>query len=295
MDGVPLALRHGRAFTFRDANPYYDTSYSVNSANFGRYGDAITREPIPYIEERFRAVGRLWARVLAGGSTGGWEALALQVFHPGLFGGAWAWCPDAVDFRYHQIVNIYDDANAYWIDRGWVRAERPGHRRPDGNVQYTMRQENHFEQAVGSRSRPAGQWAVWEAVYGPVAADGYPRPIWDPLTGVTDHDVAAYWREHYDLTAYLRRGGRTVGPELVGEIHVATADMDSYYLNNATYLLEEFLASTTEPRAGASFEYGRRRPHGRTGASPARPGEEPSYAEFVRIAAEHMEARRPRR
>lgn len=33
--------------TFRDANMYYDTSYSVNSENLGPWGDAIQQELIP--------------------------------------------------------------------------------------------------------------------------------------------------------------------------------------------------------------------------------------------------------
>jgi hypothetical protein len=56
------------------ANPYYDDSYAVNSANLGPYGDAITYELIPYIEKQFRGIGQGWARFLYGGSTGGWEA-----------------------------------------------------------------------------------------------------------------------------------------------------------------------------------------------------------------------------
>ena len=40
------------------ANPYYDDSYAVNSANLGPYGDAITYELIPEIEKRFRAIGK---------------------------------------------------------------------------------------------------------------------------------------------------------------------------------------------------------------------------------------------
>jgi hypothetical protein len=40
------------------ANPYYDDSYAVNSANLGPYGDAITYELIPEIEKRFRGIGR---------------------------------------------------------------------------------------------------------------------------------------------------------------------------------------------------------------------------------------------
>ena len=42
--------------------PYYDDSYAVNSANQGPYGDAITHELIPYIEEQFRGIGEGWAR-----------------------------------------------------------------------------------------------------------------------------------------------------------------------------------------------------------------------------------------
>jgi hypothetical protein len=52
-------------------NPYYDDSYAVNSANLGPYGDAITYELIPKIEEEFRGIGQGWARFLYGGSTGG--------------------------------------------------------------------------------------------------------------------------------------------------------------------------------------------------------------------------------
>ena len=39
------------------ANPYYDDSYAVNSANLGPYGDAITYELIPYIEKKYRCLG----------------------------------------------------------------------------------------------------------------------------------------------------------------------------------------------------------------------------------------------
>jgi len=44
------------------ANPYYDDSYAVNSANLGPYGDAIETELIPAIEKQFRGIGQGWAR-----------------------------------------------------------------------------------------------------------------------------------------------------------------------------------------------------------------------------------------
>jgi hypothetical protein len=57
--------------TIQHANPYYDDSYAVNSANLGPYGDAITHELIPHLERTYRGLGQGWARALYGGSTGG--------------------------------------------------------------------------------------------------------------------------------------------------------------------------------------------------------------------------------
>jgi len=279
--------------TFRDANPIYDTSYEINSANMGPSGDATVRELVPYIEERFRGVGESWARVLAGGSTGGWEALALQVFYPDDFGGTWGWCPDPVDFNYYQIVNVYEDDNAYYADRGWMKVERPNQRRTDGNIVSTVRQENLFELAAGPNSRAGGQWDIWEALFSPVGADGYPKPIWDKQTGAIDHEVAEYWREHYDITDYLKRNWGTLGPSLTGKINVAVGDMDSFYLNEGVYLLQEFLDSTEDPPANATFEYGWRKPHCWIGESPNNPGQSMSQVEWVEIAAEQMWSNMP--
>src|SRR5688572_13786084 len=120
--------------TLQHPSPYYDDSYGVNSENNGPYGEAIMQELLPAIETRFRVIRQPWARMLSGGSTGGWIALAHQVFYPTFYGGAFASCPDAVDFNYHQIVNIYKDPNAYFIDHGWMKVDRPTQRRPDGNI-----------------------------------------------------------------------------------------------------------------------------------------------------------------
>ncbi|MCH7823734.1 MAG: enterochelin esterase-like enzyme [Acidobacteria bacterium] len=281
------------AVSIRDANPYYDTSYSVNSANVGPYGDAIHNELIPYLEEKFRMIPETWARVLSGGSTGGWEALAMQIFYPDVYGGTWGWCPDPVDFNYYQIVNVYEDTNAYFTEYDWVKVERPNSRRPDGNVRSTVRMENLYELAVGPDSRSGGQWAIWEAVYGPVGDNGYPARIWDPLTGEVNPEVAHYWLENFDLHDYLRKNWSSIGESLRGKIHVATGEMDTYYLEEAVYLLEEFLTTVDDPPAEASFEYGRRKPHCWIGYSPEREGEDLSNVEFLRIVADHLRANQP--
>ena len=277
--------------SMRDANPFYDTGHSVNSANVGPYGDALVKELIPFLEEQFRIIPEEWARVLAGGSTGGWEALAVQIFNPDFFGGAWGWCPDPVDFHYYQIINVYEDENAYETGTEWVRVERPNHRRVDGNVTSTIRQEMYYELAVGPDGRSGGQWAIWEALFSPVGPDGYAAPVWDRVTGEIDHQVAEYWRENWDLTHQLVTNWTTLGPKLTGKLHLTMGDMDSYYLNNAVELMEEALMGLSDPEPDVSFEYGRKEPHCWIGSSPWRPGEEINNAEFVRVVDEYLRDR----
>jgi hypothetical protein len=243
------------------ANPYYDDSYAVNSANLGPYGDAITYELIPYIEERFRGIGEGWARFLYGGSTGGWEAMAVQVFYPDEYNGAFVGCPDPIDFRSYTLVNIYEDDNAYYRDGEFRRMEIPGHRDWLGQVDRTVRDYNHLELVLGSKSRSGDQYDIWEAVYSPMGDDGYPKRIWDKYTGEIDHEVAEYWKENYDLRYIMERDWATLGPKLEGKLHIYVGDMDNYYLNNAVYLTEEFLESTTNPYYNGVVDYGDRAEH----------------------------------
>ncbi len=243
------------------ANPYYDDSYAVNSANLGPYGDAIVKELIPFIEKKFRGLGTGWARFMYGGSTGGWEALAAQVFYPDEFNGCYAACPDPIDFRAYTVVNIYDHKNAYYADAVWKKTPRPGQRNYLGELSTTLQQANHRELALATKGRSGDQWDIWQAVYGPVGPDGYPKPIWDKKTGVIDPAVAAYWKENYDLGYILQRDWKTLGPKLQGKINIYVGDMDNYYLNNAVYLVEAFLESTKDPYYAGEVKYGDRAEH----------------------------------
>ena len=249
--------------------PYYDDSYAVNSANTGPYGDAIQYELIPELERRFRGIGKGWARATYGGSTGGWEALAAQVYYPDEYNGAWVACPDPVDFRAYTVVDLYRDANAYFLDSRWKRTPRPGHRDWLGHVQATLEEANRKELALGTRGRSGEQWDVWQATFSPAGPDGYPAPIWNKLSGAIDPAVARYWRDNYDLSYRLRRDWAALGPRLRGKLQVHVGDMDNYYLNDAVYLLEDFL-KRADPPADAVVTYGDRAEHCWNG-DPARP------------------------
>lgn len=241
--------------------PFYDDSYAVNSVNVGPYGDAIMYELIPEIERRFRGIGAGWARLTYGGSTGGWEALAVQVFYPELFNGCYAACPDPVDFRAYMSVNIYDDKNAYYREGPFDKILRPSRRDYLGHISSTIKSSSQMESALGNYHRSGGQFDIWEAVYGPLGPEGYPAPLWDRQTGVIDHQVAEYWRENYDLAYILKRDWATLGPKLQGKIHVYCGDMDNYYLNNGVYLLEEILNSLDNPPYDGQVDYGDRAEH----------------------------------
>ena len=249
------------AIEIQHPTPYYDDSYAVNSEAQGPYGDAITYELIPYIEEQFRGIGEGWARYVYGGSTGGWEALAVQVKYPTEYGMCFAACPDPIDFRAYCLVNIYEDENAYYQEGPFRKTLVAGHRDYLGNVDASLRDMNYRELVLGSKGRSGQQWDIWEATYSPINEEGYPKRIWDRKSGVIDKEVAAYWKEHFDLAYILKRDWGKHGKDWEHKIHLYCGDMDNYYLNNAVYLAEEILKETNAPHYNGVVDYGDRAEH----------------------------------
>ena len=235
------------------AGPLGDPN-QVDSDNHGPYGASLTQELIPHVERQFRGLGDGHSRFLDGCSTGGWVSLALQVFYPEFFNGAWSSSPDPVDFRKLELINIYADRNAFLNARGF---ERPAQRTLDGDVTFTVRHECQMENVLGpgdSYTRSGGQWGSWAATFGPRGADGLPVPLWDPRTGVIDRRVVEHWKR-YDLRRVLESNWPALGPKLRGKLHIHAGDADDYFLNNAVHLLDAFLRKA-DPPADATIVYG---------------------------------------
>ena len=282
-DGFPRMI----AISLEQQTPYFPDSYSVNSANNGPYGDAIVEEVIPALERQFRIIGKPYARLLEGASTSGWQTLAMMLQHPDFFGGGWVLQPDPIDFRRYQLVNIYEDTNAFVIPNGqFSTTVRPFRRTTEGQVVWTLRELSLFEEVLGTRGRSSYQLGAWEAVYGPVGAEGYPMPLWNKLTGTIDRAVATYMRENgYDLRDYAQRNWSTIGPKLVGKLHFFAGDMDDFYLNLAVYRFEDFLKGTTNPHYEGQFTYGR--------PMKGHSWHAWTWAEMVRQMAAHMKRNAP--
>jgi hypothetical protein len=284
------------AIEIEHANPYYDDSYAVNSANLGPYGDAIMNELVPEIEKRFRGIGEGWSRFTYGGSTGGWEALAVQVFYPDAFNGCYAACPDPVDFHHFTTIDIYNNKNAYYIDDSYKRTPRPAYRDSLGHVSATIQETNQRELALGTRTRSGDQFDIWEAVYSPMGADGYPKRIFDKYTGAIDSSVAAYWRDHYDLAHIIQRDWAQLGEKLKGKIHIYVGEMDSYYLNDAVYSAEDMLKKLSNPGCDCQIDYGHRAEHCWNGdhAHPNYISRLRYHQMYIRKWAEEVKTRAPR-
>jgi S-formylglutathione hydrolase FrmB len=246
------------------AGPYGDP-YQVNSANNGPYGDAITQELIPHVEKTYRGIGRPHARVLSGASTGGWVSLALQIFYPDFFNGAWSHAPDPVDFRAYELINIYQDENAYVNRHGF---ERPAMRERSGETIYTLRHETQIENVLGrgdSWTTSGKDWCAWNATFGPRGEDGRPKALWDPKTGKIDRSVVEHWKK-YDLRLVLQQNWPTLGPKLRGKLRIWVGEADDYFLNNAVHLLDAFLRKANPPYEG-KITYGPGGGHGWQGIS----------------------------
>jgi hypothetical protein len=289
--GFPRVL----AIEIQHPTPYYDDSYAVNSANMGPYGDAIVYELIPEIEKRFRGIGKGWARFMYGGSTGGWEVLAAQVFYPDEFNACYAACPDPIDFRAYTVVDIYKDKNAYFLTSDFKKTPRPGLRNYLGHVSATLQEMNYHELALGTHGRSGQQWDIWQAVFSPTGKDGYPQPIWNKFTGDIDSVVSNYWKENYDLSYIMKRDWPKIGNKLKGKIHIYCGDMDNFYLNNAVYFTEEMLKQLDNPAYNGEVDYGDRAEHCWNGDHT-----QPNYISrlryhqmFIRKWAEEVKGRAP--
>ncbi|MCP1726746.1 hypothetical protein J2T60_000711 [Natronospira proteinivora] len=243
-----------------DGTGPFGDPYQINSANSGPWGDAVVEELIPHIEERFRAIGEPEARFLDGGSTGGWASLAMQLFYPEQFNGAWSFCADSPDFRRFQLINLYEDDNAYHNRHGYLI---PSKRSTEGDPEFSIEAEIAMERVMGRGDTfltGGEQWGAWHALYGPRGEDGLPVPAWDEHTGEINPEVVEHWTQ-YDLRRYVRDNWDEIGPDLQGKLNIWMGDMDDYYLNPGMYRFSELLESLENPDPEASFTWGRLEGH----------------------------------
>ncbi|KPK87568.1 MAG: hypothetical protein AMS27_02415 [Bacteroides sp. SM23_62_1] len=239
---------------FLDGEGPYGDCYQLDSENNGPYGYALIHEFIPFLEKEFRAEGIPESRFLDGCSTGGWVSLALQLFYPDFFNGAFSYSPDPVTFEDFQLINLYRDKNAFTNEWGNLR---PAQRDITGDPVITMKDFVYFENVLGVDNTyitSGGQIGAFAALFGPKGENGLPIPIFDAVTGEIDYSVAEYWRK-YDLVDYVKSNWSDLGPKIQGKIWIWMGDMDNFYLNPAMRKMEHFLNTASNPTSDAVIKF----------------------------------------
>ena len=87
------------------------------------------------------------------------------MFYPDHYNGAFAACPDPVDFRAYTLINLYSDKNAFYIEGRAQAGRAAGHARLPRPHARTMQDANAYELALGTHGRSGEQWDIWQAVY----------------------------------------------------------------------------------------------------------------------------------
>jgi hypothetical protein len=207
----------------------------ADSANNGPWGAALTGEFIPWLERNYRMDGRASGRFLTGHSSGGWATLWLQTRYPAIFGGTWSTSPDPSDFHDFTGIDIYaPGANAYFTATG---TERPLVRDHDREIA-TIRQFARLENALGAYG---GQFASFDWVFSPKGPDGRPLQLFDRTTGTVNPEIAAWWRDNYDIAWRLERDWPRLRRLLDGKIHIIVGTADTFHLDGAAHRLDAVL------------------------------------------------------
>ncbi len=248
-EGTPQIIN-----VFLDGEGPYGDCYQLDSDNSGPYGAALTQELIPYIEKTYHAKATPESRYLDGCSTGGWVSLALQIFYPDFFNGAFSFSADGVDFTHFQLINIYKDQNAFVNEYGYLR---PVARDVDGEPTTSVKDFIQFENVLGwngTYATSGGQFSAFTALYGPKGKDGLPELLFDPQTGEMNPNVLDHWKQ-YDLRLKVENNWETLGPKLQGKLWVWMGDMDNFYLNPAMRSFDEMLKKQTNPTSDAEINF----------------------------------------
>jgi enterochelin esterase-like enzyme len=228
---------------FPTVHVYLDASFSTghhvfaDSVNNGPWGRALTEELIPHLEKRFRLIPKTSARFLTGHSSGGWSTMWLEVNYPDVFGGTWSTSPDPVDLHSFTGVDVTPGST-----QNMYRNKVGG---PLNLVRMNGKEVASFEQfarAEEVQGEYGGQIASFEWVWSPKGPGGRPMKEFNRETGEQDPFVQEAWQK-YDIRKIVENNWATLGPKLLGKLHLVVGSEDTFHLEEAAIMFCDFLKS----------------------------------------------------
>ena len=224
---------------YLDGNCSLGHSVYANSDNNGPWGDALTTEFIPLLEQKYRCNG---AKLLTGHSSGGWTVLWLQTQYPKVFDGCWSSSPDPVDFKSFQKVNLYEDKNMFYGKDSSLRLVAT----VAGNYPWATMKTIYQMENVVYRGE---QIHSFDAVFSKKGIDGKPESICNSKTGEINAAVFSHWK-NYDISANLKNNWESVKSALDGKVRVSVGTQDNFLLNYAVTMLQ-----TQMKQLNSSFQF----------------------------------------
>ncbi|MEN9440427.1 MAG: hypothetical protein RLZ33_503 [Bacteroidota bacterium] len=228
--------------------------YHIDSENLGAHGESLIKEVIPFVEKKYRNTSSATTRFVGGCSTGGYASLALQLFYPETFNGAYSFSPDPISFTSCLYTNIYTDDNYFVDDFGYTKMfNELG--RTDNPI--AVKDWIAFENVLGR----SGTYldanhgnAISALIFSPKGENGQAMPLFDAFTGEIDHQVAEAWST-YDLNKYIQNHWQTIGKSLVGKIYISSNERDDYFLDRAVRVFESTLQQLENPSPNATVDW----------------------------------------
>lgn len=212
---------------YLDGNCPEGHSTYANSDINGPWGDALVKEFIPALKQKYRTNGAL---LLHGHSSGGWASLWLQINYPKTFSGAWASAPDQVDFRNYQNKNIYETTDMFYDKKGNLLPDITiAGRFPVISAKDLYRTENVIYRG--------SQLHSFDAVFGGFDKNGNRIRLVNINTGELNQNAIPSWKR-YDLSIILRNNWSNLKKDLDGKIRISIGTSDNFYLHHAVKLLD---------------------------------------------------------
>ena len=216
-----------------DANCRWGHSVFANSVVNGPWGDALTYELLPHIDDTYGGAGADH-RYITGVSSGGWTAAWAIITYPEAYAEAWPVSPDPVDFEKFQELNLVDreQDNLFLTTEQEEKVARCISLPAMG---WTYENMATFEHVLGA----GGQLLSFGAVFSPKTNEaGEPDAWYNIETGKVDMKVTDSWKP-YDISTKMEENWTKLAPRVKGKIHFGIHQTDIFHLDHSVRLLEK--------------------------------------------------------
>ncbi|MTI32279.1 alpha/beta hydrolase-fold protein [Xanthovirga aplysinae] len=212
---------------YLDGNcPEGHSTYANSDVN-GPWGDALVKEFIPALNEKYRTNNAMF---LFGHSSGGWSSLWLQINYPKIFAGTWSSAPDQVDFRNYQNKNIYESKSMFYDEQGNLFSDFT----IAGRFPIVSSKDFYRIEKVIYRGT---QMNSFDAVFGGYDQKGNRIRLVNLPSGEINSNALPLWKR-FDISLLLRENWDDLKDDLEGKIRVSIGESDNFHLQHSVHLLD---------------------------------------------------------